>query len=105
MPQPPAIPVDEKVRIVLSILAGEMTVAQAARRARVSEQSIGTWKRQFIENGRAGLVAKNSRTPSREAQLEAEIEELKTALSEAHVELRVWKKSAEHRLAPSKTSR
>ncbi|MEV0143896.1 MULTISPECIES: helix-turn-helix domain-containing protein [unclassified Nonomuraea] len=105
MPQPPAIPVDEKVRIVLSILAGEMTVAQAARRARVSEQSIGTWKRQFIENGRAGLVAKNSRTPSREAQLEAEIEELKTALGEAHVELRVWKKSAEHRLAPSKTSR
>ncbi|MEV0148138.1 MULTISPECIES: helix-turn-helix domain-containing protein [unclassified Nonomuraea] len=67
MPQPPAIPVDEKVRIVLSILAGEMTVAQAARRARVSEQSIGTWKRQFIENGRAGLVAKNSRTPSRKS--------------------------------------
>ncbi|MEV2271161.1 helix-turn-helix domain-containing protein [Nonomuraea africana] len=61
MPQPPAIPVDEKVRIVPSILAGEMTVAQAARRTRVSEQSIGTWKRQFIENGRAGLVAKNSR--------------------------------------------
>ena len=50
-------------------------------------------------------MAKNSRTPSREAQLEAEIEELKTALGEAHVELRVWKKSAEHRLAPSKTSR
>ncbi|WP_205314881.1 helix-turn-helix domain-containing protein [Nonomuraea lactucae] len=105
MPQPPAIPVDEKVRIVLSILTGEMTVAQAARRARASEQSIGTWRRQFIENGRAGLVAKNSRTPSREAQLEAEIEELKTALGQAHVELRVWKKSAEHRLAPSKTSR
>ncbi|MEU4549372.1 helix-turn-helix domain-containing protein [Nonomuraea dietziae] len=39
---------------MLSILAGEMTVAQAARRARVSEQSIGIWKRQFIENGRAG---------------------------------------------------
>ncbi|WP_240196951.1 hypothetical protein [Nonomuraea lactucae] len=49
---------------MLSILAGEMTVAQAARRARASEQSIGTLKRQFIENGHAGLVAKNSRTPS-----------------------------------------
>ncbi|MFD8396583.1 hypothetical protein ACFV2N_47345 [Streptomyces sp. NPDC059680] len=34
-----------------------------------------------------------------------DIEELKTALGEAHVELRVWKKSAEHRLAPSRTSR
>lgn len=77
-----------------SAITGEMTVAQAARRARVSEQSVGTWKRQFIENGRAGLVAKNSRTPSREAQLEAEIEELKTALvGEAHVELRVCGRS------------
>ncbi|MEV4166487.1 helix-turn-helix domain-containing protein [Nonomuraea dietziae] len=55
MPQPPAIPVEEKVRIALSILTGEVTVSQAARRARVSEQSI-TWKRQFIENGRAGLI-------------------------------------------------
>jgi transposase len=33
-----------------------------------------------------------------------EIEELKTALGEVHVELRVWKRSAEHRLGPSRTS-
>jgi transposase len=33
------------------------------------------------------------------------VEELKAALGEAHVELRVWKKSAEYRLAPSRTSR
>jgi transposase len=35
----------------------------------------------------------------------AEIEELKAALGEAHVQLRVWKKSAEGRLGPSATSR
>jgi len=34
-----------------------------------------------------------------------EVEELKAALGEAHVELRVWKRSAEHRLGPSRTSR
>jgi transposase len=34
---------------VLSILAGEVTVAEAARRAKVSEQSVGNWKRQFLE--------------------------------------------------------
>ncbi|WP_370270603.1 hypothetical protein [Streptomyces sp. V4I8] len=45
------------------------------------------------------------RVSGREERLEAEIEELKTALGEAHVELRVWKKSAEDRLAPSRTSR
>jgi transposase len=37
--------------------------------------------------------------------LEAEIEELKAALGEAHVELRVWKKSAEYRLGPTRSSR
>jgi transposase len=34
-----------------------------------------------------------------------EVEELKAALGEAHVELRVWKKSAEHRLGPTRRSR
>jgi transposase-like protein len=33
MARPPAFPAEEKVRIVLSILAGEVTVAEAARRA------------------------------------------------------------------------
>jgi transposase len=37
MARPAALPPEEKVRIVLSILAGEVTVAEAARRARVSE--------------------------------------------------------------------
>ncbi|MFD5569438.1 hypothetical protein [Streptomyces cadmiisoli] len=31
---PPAVPPEEKIRIVLSILAGEMTVAEAARRGK-----------------------------------------------------------------------
>ena len=37
MARPPALPAEEKTRIVLSILAGELTVAEAARRAKVSE--------------------------------------------------------------------
>jgi len=45
MARPPVLPAEEKARIVLSILGGEITVAQAARRVKVSEQSIGTWKR------------------------------------------------------------
>ncbi len=54
MARPPVFPAEEKVRIVLSILAGEITVAEAARRAKVSEQSVGTWKRQFLEAGSLG---------------------------------------------------
>jgi transposase len=105
MSRPPALPPAEKQRLVLSILAGEMTVAAAARQAKVSEQSVGNWKRQFLEAGAAGLAAGSGRPSSREQQLEAEVAELTTALGEAAVELRVWKKSAEHRLGPSKTSR
>src|SRR4051794_4436410 len=105
MSRPPALPAEEKVRIVLSILAGEITVAEAARRAKVSEQSVGTWKRQFLEAGRAGLVAGRSGPSTRERQLAAEVGELTQALGEAAIEVRVWKKSAEGRLGPSRTSR
>ncbi len=72
----------------------------AARRAKVSEQSVGNWKRQFLESGRAGLVAGKSGPSTREQQLEAEVTELTQALGEAAVELRVWKKSAEGAWAP-----
>ena len=51
MPRPPAVPVEEKTRLVLAILAGEMSTAEAARKAKVSEQSMSTWKRLFLEGG------------------------------------------------------
>jgi transposase-like protein len=57
MARPSVLPVEEKVRIVLAVLAGELTTAAAARQAKVSEQSVSNWKRQFIETGRAGLAA------------------------------------------------
>ena len=83
-----------------------MSVAEAARRSKVSEQSVSNWKRQFLEGGKQGL-ADGGRPGSNPQQLrlEAEIEELKAALGEAHVELRVWKKSAEGRLGPTRSSR
>jgi transposase len=105
MGRPPRIPPEKKIRIVLAILAGEMSIAEAARKEKVSEQSIGRWKAEFIEAGRTALVAGRSGPSSREEQLEAEVVELTQALGEAHVELRVWKRSAEGRLGPSRTSR
>jgi transposase len=103
--RPSVISVEDKFRLVLSVISGEMSSAEAARRGRVSEQSISTWKRQFLESGKAGLAEGGKAGPNaRERQLLAENEELKTALGEAHVELRVWKKSAEHRLGPTRSS-
>ena len=105
MGRPPVIPADQKARIVMSVLAGEMTIAQAARSEKVSEQSIGRWKADFLEAGKTALAAGKSGPSTREQQLEAEVADLTQALGEAAVELRVWKKSAEGRLGPLRTSR
>ena len=105
MSRPPTIPAEKKLRIVLSVLQGEISIAEAARREKVSEQAIGNWKRQFLEGGKAGIEAGKSKPTSREQQLEDEVAELTQALGEAAVEIRVWKKSAEHRLGSSRTSR
>jgi hypothetical protein len=53
--RPPKHPVDVKLKIVLSVLSGESTQAEAARRHGVSETSIGKWKDQFLQGGRTGL--------------------------------------------------
>ena len=106
MARPPVFSVEDKFRLVLAVVSGEMTCAEAARQGKASEQSISIWKRQFLESDKAGLANGATSGPNaRERALAAENEELKAALGEAHVELRVWKKSAEHRLGPTRTSR
>lgn len=37
--------IDEKLRLVLAVVSGELSIAEAARRGKASEQSISTWKR------------------------------------------------------------
>lgn len=70
----------------------------------MSEQSVHNWKRRFLDAGREGLEKGARRRSWRELELEAENEELKAALGEAHVQLRVWHEAAEY-LPPSRTSR
>jgi transposase len=41
MGRPPTIPAEVKTRVVLSVLAGEVTIAEAARREKISEQLTG----------------------------------------------------------------
>ena len=99
------IPAEKKARIVLSVLAGEVTIVQAARKEKVSEQSISRWKAEFLEAGKTALASGKSGPSTREEQLEAEVADLTQALGDPAVEIRVWKKSAEGRLGPSRTSR
>ena len=95
---------ERKLQVVLSVLRGELSAAEAARRGGVSEQTVHNWKRAFLEAGREGPAQGQRRRSSRELELEAENEELKAALGEAHVQLGVWKKGAEY-LPSSRTSR
>jgi hypothetical protein len=68
MGRPPGISVDKKARIVLSVLAGEMTIDEAARRERARKQWLGRWKAGFLEAGKAGLAAGRPKPSTREQQ-------------------------------------
>ena len=100
MSRPPTIAAEKRLRIVLSVLQGEITIAEAARREKVSEQAIVNSKRQFLEGGKAWIEAGKSKPSTREQQLQDEVAELTQAPGEAAIEIRVWKKSAEGRLGP-----
>jgi transposase len=81
------------MRIVLAVLRGEVTIAEAARREGVSQTSIANWRDQFVDGGKQAIVAGGPTKPtSREQQLAAECEQLAAALGEAHMELRLWRK-------------
>ena len=56
MARPSVFSVEDEYRLVLAVIGGELTMAEAARRGKACEQSISTWKRQFLEGGKAGLA-------------------------------------------------
>ncbi len=96
---------DEKLQVVLSVLKGEMSQVEAARRLEMSQTTISKWQKQFIDGAREALArGDNAQGPSsrREMELQGQIEELTQALVEAYVELRVWRKGGA--LYPRSTS-
>ena len=92
MTRPPLMSAEKKTLIVVSILRGEVTMAEASRREGVSQTSIAKWRDRFLAGGQAALSAGSHGTSSRETRLVAEVEELTSALGEAHMELRLWRK-------------
>ncbi|WP_435673864.1 transposase [Mycolicibacter senuensis] len=45
---------EERARLVLAVLAGEMTCAEAARRCGVTTVTMTKWKHQFLASGSSG---------------------------------------------------
>jgi len=104
------VPIEQKVRVVLAVLAGEMTLAEAARRHGTSAAAVSQWRDRFIESGTAGLERRIPGGPGRGTQTEralrGEVEQLKLVLAEATVQLRIWRVGAEQVAAvPSQTSK
>ena len=91
----PTFSADQKLNAVMTVLRGEMSQVELGRRMEISQTTVSKWLKQFTEGGREALSrGDNPRGPStrREQELEAQVEELTSALGEAYVELRVWRK-------------
>lgn len=66
MARPSVFSDEDKYRLVLAVISGEMSFAEAARRGKASEQSFSNWKRLFwraasrglAENGKPGANAR-----------------------------------------------
>ena len=84
-------PTDTKEQIVLAVLGGQLSVAEAARQHGVNESLIHTWKAQFLEAGRARLAG--DRTDDRHGELERENERLKALVGEKELALHIAKKA------------
>ncbi|MEF2279424.1 transposase [Deinococcus sp. YIM 134068] len=84
-------PTDTKEQIVLAVLGGQLSVAEAARQHAVNESLIHTWKAQFIEAGRARLDG--DRQGDRHTELQRENERLKVLVGEKELALQIAKKA------------
>lgn len=99
--RPPVLPTEKKLALILKVVSGDLTAVEAAREAKVSEQSVSNWRRQFIEGGRNGLAGEGRRD-SEDAALIAELTKenaaLKRVIGELYVELRKYGRSAPGRV-------
>jgi transposase len=86
---------EEKIRIVLEGLRGEMSVAELCRREGISESLYYRWSKEFLEAGKQRLVGNTKRqASSREVNgLRQENEQLKQLVAELALKNRVLKKS------------
>lgn len=93
MSRPPVKSPDEKATVVLSVLKGEVSIKEAARRAGVSETTVTNWRNQFLDGGKSALATgRGGGSDARVELLEHELDDLKIALGEASAELRAWRK-------------
>jgi transposase len=86
---------EEKIRIVLSGLRGEDSIAELCRREGISQSLYYSWSKEFLEAGRRRLAGDTARqaTSPEVKDLRAESAALKEAVADLTLENRLLKKS------------
>ena len=86
---------EEKIRIVLEGLRGEVSIAALCRREGIAEGLYYSWSKEFLEAGKKRLAGDTARqaTSNEVKELRAEARSLKEALAEQMLENRLLKKS------------
>jgi transposase len=86
---------EEKVRIVLEGVRGEVTIAELCRREGIHPNMYYKWSKDFLEAGKQRLVGDTHReADSQEVnEMRAENEQLKAVVAELTLKNRVLKKS------------
>ena len=86
---------EEKIRIVMEGLRGEMTVAELCRREGIAQSLYYKWSKEFLEAGKARLAGdvKRQATSHEVKDLRRENEQLKQLVGEMALTNRWLKKS------------
>ncbi len=86
---------EEKIRIVLSGLRGEETIAELCRQEGIAQSLYYSWSKEFLEAGKKRLAGDTARSAStgEVKDLRREAHQLKEALAEQMLENRLLKKS------------
>jgi transposase len=86
---------EEKIRIVLEGLRGEVTIAELCRREGIATSLYYSWSKEFLEAGKKRLAGDTAReaTAPEVKELRAEATALKEALADVTLENRLLKKS------------
>jgi len=86
---------EEKIRIVLSGLRGEESIATLCRHEGIAESLYYKWSKEFLEAGKKRLAGDTARqaTSNEVKTLRTEARDLKEALAEQMLENRLLKKS------------
>jgi transposase len=87
---------EEKIRIVLSGLRGENSIAELCRREGIVQNLYYRWSKEFLEAGKKRLVGDTARaaTSDEVKELRQEASALKEVVAELTLENRLLKKSA-----------